>query len=145
MNKVFETLHQVINQFNTLEVVQKEGLYANPSPLLLAELETVIEKLPSRGTLIDIGTAAGIIPHTLHRLGYNVTTIDQPMDGKPSRGLDRAKKSGINTIMAIVGKDAINLPSNTADVIFVGDVIEHLPDSPRPFMAEIASLLKPRG
>jgi SAM-dependent methyltransferase len=111
----------------------------------LAETKAVIDKLPPGGTLIDIGTAAGILPHAVHLLGYKVITIDQIINGEPTWGMKHAQALGLETAMATTGKQPVNLPDGTADVIFAGDVIEHLPDSPRPFMREIARILKPKG
>jgi len=145
MNSVTEALDQAIQQFNGLKEVEEQGLFEFPHPLLLAEIKAVVDKLPRGGTLIDIGTAAGILPHAIHLLGYKVITIDQSMSGKPTWGMKRAKALGIGTIMATVGKMHVELSDGTADVIFAGDVIEHLPDSPRPFMKEIARMLKPEG
>ena len=145
MVKISEALDQAIGHFNGLKEVQEQGLFGFAHPLLLAETHTVIKKLPKDGTLIDIGTAAGILPHAIHLLGYKVITIDQSIDGKPTWGMKRAKALGIETKMATVGKEPVALSNEIADVVFAGDVIEHLPDSPRPFMEEIARILKPDG
>ena len=145
MDTISEALDQAINQFNGLREVEEQGLFEFAHPLLLAETQAVIKKLPKDGTLIDIGTAAGILPHAIHLLGYKVKTIDQSMNGKPTWGMERAKTLGIETKMATVGKEQVDLPNDIADVVFAGDVVEHLPDSPRPFMKKIARVLKPDG
>lgn len=142
---ILEALNKAIDTFNALETVREAGLYEQPHPLLLREIEAVCEQLPQRGTLIDIGTAAGILPHTFHLLGYRVITVDQSINGKPTWGMERAKELGMEGVMATVGKEPVGLSDGTADVVFAGDVVEHLPDSPRPFMAEISRLLKPEG
>ena len=145
MDSITEALGQAIKQFNALKEVQEQGLFEFPHPLLLAETKAVIDKLPPGGTLIDIGTAAGILPHAIHLLGYKVITIDQSINGEPTWGMKRAQALGLETAMATIGKHPVNFPDGTADVIFAGDVVEHLPDSPRPFMKEIARILKPKG
>jgi SAM-dependent methyltransferase len=145
MNSISEALGEAIKQFNALKKVQEKGLFEYPHPLLLAETKAVVDKLPPGGTLIDIGTAAGILPHAIHLLGYKVITIDQSIKGKPTWGMKRANALGIGTVKTTVGKEPLNLPNKTADVVFAGDVVEHLPDSPQPFMKEIVRILKPEG
>ena len=69
MDSIDEALAEAIKQFNALEDVKKQGLFEYPHPLLVAETRAVVDKLPPGGTLIDIGTAAGILPHAVHLLG----------------------------------------------------------------------------
>jgi SAM-dependent methyltransferase len=46
---------------------------------------------------------------------------------------------------ARVGIAPLPLPDNSLDVVFVGNVIEHLPNSPQSFMADLKRVLKPGG
>ena len=106
----------------------------------------VLHRLPPRGTLIDIGAGFGIFPRMVRILRPEARVI--VVDSERSAGtgdVDKLKGTGIETILAIVGETAVPHPDGVADVCFAGDVIEHLPHSPRPFVLELRRLLRPGG
>src|SRR5688500_8842442 len=96
------------------------------------EIEHIADKLPAGGSLLDVGSGPGFVPRYFHNLGFKVISVDFPGTG----GLDALKALmdvGIEGHYLQVGAKPLPLPDNSLDVVFVGNVIEHLPDSPRPF------------
>jgi len=119
------------------------GLHLAPHRFV-AVVGTILEHFPDGGTFIDIGAGDGIVPRMLQKVGAGrVIVIDSAEAGSGS--LDILAALGIETVSATVGAQPVPLPEGTADLIFAGDVIEHLPHSPRPFMLEIKRILKPGG
>lgn len=108
------------------------------------EIERVGGKLPAGGSLLDVGSGHGYVPRYFHKLGFKVISVDFPGTG----GMDALKAlmdQGIAGHYLQVGVETLPLPDNSLDVVFVGNVIEHLPNSPRPFMADLKRVLKPGG
>jgi SAM-dependent methyltransferase len=112
--------------------------------LVRFEIERVAGKLPAGGSLLDVGSGHGYVPRYFHKLGFKVISVDFPGTG----GRDALKAlidQGIEGHYLQVGVEPLPLPDNSLDVVFVGNVIEHLPNSPRSFMADLKRVLKPGG
>ena len=108
------------------------------------EILAVARKLPKSGTLLDVGCGTGFVPRYFHYLGAKVISVDFPGTG----GLDALKSlmnQGIQGHYVCVGAEPLPLPDNSIDVVFVGNVIEHLADSPKAFVADLKRVLKPSG
>jgi SAM-dependent methyltransferase len=108
------------------------------------EIDQVARKLPANGTLLDVGSGPGFVPRYFHKIGHKVISVDYPGAG----GFDALKAlmdAGIEGHYVHVGVDALPLPDETVDVVFVGNVIEHLPNSPRGFMADLKRVMKTGG
>ena len=115
-----------------------------PDPLKLAQLKQLTEFLPERGSVLDVGTGQGLVPHALHLLGYSVFSVDAPrLSG--TGPLDRLRDLGIPGAYGEVGVDQLPLDRESVDAVFAGDVIEHLPDSPKPFLEHLSEVLRPGG
>ena len=108
------------------------------------EIGHIARKLPARGSLLDVGSGPGFVPRYFHKLGFKVISVDFPGTG----GMDALKvlmDAGIEGHYVEVGAQPVPLPDDSLDVVFVGNVIEHLPNSPRPFVADLKRVLKPGG
>lgn len=108
------------------------------------EVDQVARKLPAGGTLLDVGSGPGFVPRYFHKIGHKVISVDYPVTG----GFDALKALmdlGIQGHYVHVGVEALPVPDNSVDVVFVGNVIEHLPNSPRQFMADLKRVMKPGG
>ncbi len=79
------------------------------------------------------------------RLGHSVVTVDVARKDSQREGLDRLIALGAEGHLAWVGEEEVPIAESSIDVAFAGDVIEHLPGSPKRFLAEIRRLLKPGG
>jgi len=115
-----------------------------PSRLHHVELDTINRILPAGGSLVDIGTGLGLVPTTFHLLGHSVISTDFPTTGGVQH-LNRLMDYGIRGHFLEVGKDPIPEPDDSVDVVFVGNVIEHLPHTPRYFLQDLIRILKPGG
>ena len=108
------------------------------------EIGRIASKLPKGGTLLDVGSGPGFVPRYFHELGVDVISVDYPGTG----GLDALKvlmDLGIRGHYAQVGVDRLPLADNSVDVVFAGNIIEHLPISPKSFMADLKRVIKPGG
>lgn len=108
------------------------------------EIGSVAGKLPAGGSLLDVGSGHGVVPRYFHKLGYKVISVDFPVTGG-TYALKSLMDLGIEGHYLQVGVEPLSLPDNSLDVVFVGNVIEHLPNSPRPFMADLKRVLKSGG
>jgi 2-polyprenyl-3-methyl-5-hydroxy-6-metoxy-1,4-benzoquinol methylase len=114
---------------------EKESLqirdYAN-TRALLARL------YPQRGKIVEIGSGLGFQLEAFRKEGWEVLGID------PDRNSCRhaTQKLNIPTIASTL--DAAALPDESADVVLMLHVIEHLPD-PVATLREINRVLKPGG
>jgi ubiquinone/menaquinone biosynthesis C-methylase UbiE len=108
------------------------------------EICSIAGKLPPGGTLLDVGSGPGFVPRYFHKVGQKVISMDFPGTG----GLDALKvlmDIGIQGHYVQVGVETLPLPDDSIDVVFVGNVIEHLPNSPKRFMADLKRVIKPGG
>lgn len=108
------------------------------------EIERIGGKLPTGGSLLDVGSGPGFVPRYFHKLGFKVISVDFPGTGGRD-ALQALKDVGIEGHYVQVGVETLPLPDDSLDVVFVGNVIEHLPHSPRSFMADLKRVLKPGG
>jgi 2-polyprenyl-3-methyl-5-hydroxy-6-metoxy-1,4-benzoquinol methylase len=137
---------RVIDDLRQSEMVRRRQLEIAPARLHIEEIRAIFACLPDRGRLLDVGTGPGIIPETFLRLGYSVVTVDVPPRKEMHRELvDRLTALGAEGHFARVGQEPVPIAPDSVDVAFAGDVIEHLAGSPRPFLAEIARVIKPGG
>lgn len=111
----------------------------------LAVVREICMHLPIGGTHVDIGAGDAIIPRMIAKLGAGRVVVVDSEDSAGKGGVDLLAGTGIETILATVGIDPVPMPAESVDLIFAGDVIEHLPHTPRYFMNEIMRLLRPGG
>src|ERR1035441_10012471 len=108
------------------------------------EIEHIAAKLPKGGSLLDVGSGPGFVPRYFHEAGAEVISVDYPSTG----GLDALKvllDQGIKGHYLQVGVEPLPLADNSVDVVFAGNIIEHLPNSPKSFMADLKRVVKPGG
>ena len=137
-------LAEAIEEFRKSSFAQRYGFTIDSDRLLRAELETITRYLPAHGSCVDIGTGHGIVPIVLHRMGYDVMSIDYPTAGG-SEAAERIAALGVRVHYADVGHDVNPLPDATVDVVFAGNVIEHIPHTPRHFLSACRAMLRIGG
>lgn len=134
---------QALDVFNTSSFAAEKNFREHSKPLQWAEIQAIAKHLPAGGALLDIGTGTGILPHAFHLMGASVHSVDLPSEtGAPLR---RLQDLGIKGSWLEVGPQPLPYAENSFDVVFAGDVVEHIPGSPRPFMTEVVRVLKPGG
>jgi 2-polyprenyl-3-methyl-5-hydroxy-6-metoxy-1,4-benzoquinol methylase len=137
-------LSTAAEEFHHTHISRDHGFRYDTLRLQEFEGKVVCRYLPANGLLLDIGTGAGLIPRAMQLMGYKVYSVDFPQAGG-TESLERLMALGITGYYAEVGHDRLPLADESVDVIFCGNVIEHIPHSPRPFLAECLRLLKPGG
>lgn len=113
------------------------------NPIALEE-HVMFSLLPKSGcsapkTVLDIGCGVGDVSVKVQELGFQVTGIDF------SRvAVEKAKEQGINALHVDVDRDGLAFPDANFDVVWAGDVIEHVFD-PLQLFSEMARVVKPDG
>ncbi len=94
--------------------------------------------LPSSGTVLDVGCAAGYFLAVMREKGWTVTGVE-PSETIASFGMRKFD------IPILVGRvEQMSLKAASFDLITLWDVIEHVPN-PREFLLHLRKLLKPGG
>lgn len=122
---------------------QRENMrYANGAGNPIEEEEGVMFSLLPResGRLLDIGCGVGSISLELQKKGFDVTGIDFS-----EVAIEKAKERGVSAHVVDVDKEGLSAFSdNHFDVVWAGDVVEHVFD-PLFLFAEVKRVLKPTG
>lgn len=109
------------------------------NPITLEE-EIMFSLLPkSRGKLLDVGCGIGTISLELQKKGFDVSGIDFS-----SVGVKMANDIGIKATVCDLDKSGIPFENDFFDVVWAGDIIEHVFD-PIFMLKEISRVLKPSG
>ncbi len=105
------------------------------------EEKVLLSFLPESGNkkLLDIGCGTGEITLELKNKGFDVTGIDFS-----EVAVKKAREKGLNIILSDFDKDGIKFPDNSFDIVWAGDIIEHVFD-PMFLFKEIARVLRPDG
>lgn len=145
MNRYFEDLYlSISNSYNRTFLSKEKGYTHIPNDYELAELSLIGEKIKKGSNFLDIGTGMGIAPRFAKKLGAKVTTLDS-YEASGSDAIENIKSEGIETLFLDILKDKIPIEDNSIDIIFFGDVIEHLLHSPKRALLEFNRILKPGG
>jgi len=111
--------------------------FINPIEL---EEKIMFSSLPAkRGKLLDIGCGEGTVSLELQERGFKVYGIDFSYVA-----VNKAKEKGINAIEHDVDKDGIPFEDTFFDVVWAGDVVEHVFD-PIFLLKEIHRVSKTNG
>ena len=93
-----------------------------------------------REKIADIAGGAGIVAEWLQKRGYEVSLVEFS-----EKAVEKAKSKGLNVFEnKIEGIHSLPFVANYFDIIFFGDIIEHLFD-PESALREIKRILKPNG
>lgn len=116
--------------------------YANgaDNPVEMEE-EVMFSLLPDgRGkSLLDIGCGVGTIGVMLKARGFEYAGIDLS-----EVGVKRAVQKGLNATVSDIDGDGLRFPDASFDVVWAGDVLEHVFD-PIGMLSHVARVLKPGG
>jgi SAM-dependent methyltransferase len=97
-----------------------------------------IERHRNPGRLLDLGCWVGFFPAEAAQRGWSATGVE------PSRFASTYAREKLGVEVISAGLFDAELPESTFDVVFLGDVVEHLPD-PAEAVRRIGSLLAPEG
>ncbi|HCV44269.1 MAG TPA: hypothetical protein DGH68_12345 [Bacteroidetes bacterium] len=102
-----------------------------------ALLNRIRQHKPS-GDFLEVGCAGGAFLNAAREVGFNVKGVEYSTEAA-----DFARKR-FNLDVTTGNLEGVGFPSASFDVIFMGDVLEHLPD-PRATLAEIHRVLRTGG
>jgi 2-polyprenyl-3-methyl-5-hydroxy-6-metoxy-1,4-benzoquinol methylase len=97
----------------------------------------ILEEMPGR--LLDIGCGSGSYGARFTGWGYTVYGIDLTLEQ-----IETAKSRGVTTLVHDLNSGHLPFHNSSFDIIFAGEVIEHLVDTSF-FLRELYRVLKPRG
>lgn len=119
----------------------REGNYLEGEASRLPEYQEILSALKafrSQGRLLEVGCAAGSFLDQARQAGYDVEGVDVS-----AWASDQARdRYGIRVRVGRLPE--VNLPNQSFDLAFMGDLLEHEPD-PLRLMQEVHRLLKPGG
>jgi SAM-dependent methyltransferase len=97
-----------------------------------------IRRLRPSGAFLEVGCAAGAFLNAVRNEGYEVTGVELSQEAS-----ERARSDyGLNVIQGDLLQ--ANFPDGSFDVVYMGDVLEHLPD-PLRTAREVHRILRPGG
>jgi 2-polyprenyl-3-methyl-5-hydroxy-6-metoxy-1,4-benzoquinol methylase len=101
-------------------------------------LHRYLDTLPPKPKLLDLGCGDGQLSQRFQHLGYQVYGLDIS-----ASNVKLAQTRGIKAKTTDISKK-FPFPNRTFDVVFAGEIIEHLFDT-LGFLKEIHRVLKPNG
>jgi len=121
------------------------GDYFAERPALLADAQGLIDAFDAmvapRGatapTLLEVGCASGAVLEAAQRRGWEVAGVEYSADAA-----EEARAHGVP--VTVGGLAEARLPADRYDVVFLGDVLEHVPD-PLATLREVHRVLAPTG
>jgi 2-polyprenyl-3-methyl-5-hydroxy-6-metoxy-1,4-benzoquinol methylase len=96
-----------------------------------------LEPLRGQGRLLEVGCASGLLLKRARERGWAVTGVEFSPEA-----VAQARSLGLDVHQGTL--DEARLQADTFDVVFMGDVLEHVPDC-RETLAEVARVLAPGG
>lgn len=140
------------------------ALYPEPDSVFYAKLLNhrllMLDLIPQAcrqpGTkMLDVGGGKGRMSVVLSELGLHCATVDILYEEENTltpggklyipRLKSYLENKGINVIPQDFYADGLPLADNQFDLAIFSEVIEHLPNSPKPILAEIYRVLVPNG
>lgn len=140
------SLEQVIENYNRTSFAAEFPFFHNEAPYHQLLVDLGLKYLPAdgRATVLDIGTGRGICPRFFASRGIHSITLDFPTTAGTS-ALQSAARAGIETHECDCSQGRFPVESSSVDCVYLSDVIEHLPHSPKWMLQEIYRVLRPGG
>lgn len=117
-----------------------EGDYLASEAVRIEEYRRILSKIASLTDgrkLLEVGCAAGGFLKEARSQGWEVTGVDI------SEWAVKTAKERFELDVRLGSLEEMNFPDASFDVIFFGDLLEHLPN-PLSFISETARIIKPR-
>ncbi len=142
-NKLEKIYFETLQEYNNTPLAKDEGWTREYSKYTFTQIKMINEVLIKDAKILDIGTGSGIVPIFFKKKNYNVITIDNFETG--GNALSNINLFEIKNKNVDLNKGHLPFEDNEFDVINMGDVIEHLPNSPKKVMIECNRVLKKNG
>lgn len=112
----------------------------NPKNPIDQEEHLMFSLLPaSAKDLLDVGCGVGTISLELQKRGLTVTGVDFS-----EVAIEKAQEAGLNTSVSDVDEDGLKFPDQTFDVVWAGDIVEHVFD-PISLLQEACRVMRDDG
>ena len=140
------SLEQVIEEYSRTPLAAEYPFSQGELPYHQLLVDVGLKYLPADGcpTVLDIGTGRGICPRFFSSRGIRTITLDFPTTAG-LEALQSAERAGIEAHECDCSQGQFPLASNSVDCVYLADVIEHLPHSPKAMLHEIYRVLRPGG
>jgi ubiquinone/menaquinone biosynthesis C-methylase UbiE len=140
------SLKRVIEDYNLTSFAVEFPISESELPYHQMLVDLGLKYLPEDGpsTVLDIGTGRGICPRFFASRGIRSITLDFPTTGG-NDALQSAACAGIETHECDCSKGQFPVESNSVNCVYLSDVIEHLPHSPKAILNEIYRVLRLGG
>ena len=135
---------EVLCEYNQSNLATDFGYHQDYSHYVFKEICICYDLINENSKILDIGTGSGILPRFFKKLGHDVWSIDSSKVSGSS-ALNNIAKAGITPIDLDISTDSIPLDDHSIDLIFMGDVIEHLIHSPKKILIEFHRILSHSG
>ena len=129
-----EVLEESYESAASTDYVEEEAGQRATATAILEE----IERHRSPGRLLDLGCWVGFFPAEAEKRGWSAVGVE------PSHFASTYAREKLGLEVLSTGIFEADLPEGSFDVVFLGDVIEHLSD-PAQAVSRIRSLLAPGG
>ena len=129
-----EVLEESYEEAASTDYVEEEAGQRATAATILEE----IERHHAPGRLLDLGCWVGFFCAEAQERGWTATGVE------PSRFASAYARDELGLDVIQAGLFDAELPASSFDVVFLGDVIEHLPE-PAEAVRRIGSLLVPQG
>lgn len=144
LQQIKEMYLDVITEYNTTPLSRNDGWVYNWSDFGFIELQKIAKYLTMNGTFVDIGTGRGIAPRFVKKIKESVISFDSK-SAAGSSAIENVKLANIQGEFCDMYNEKLPLSDNSSDLVFFGDVIEHLLHSPKPVLMEFNRILSKEG
>lgn len=127
-------LAESYEEAESADYVEEEAGQRATADAVLAQ----IERFAPPGRLLDLGCWVGFFPSQAEHRGWTATGVE------PSRFASGYAREQLGLDVLTADLLEADLPQGAFDAVFLGDVIEHLPD-PGAALRRVAGLLAPGG
>ena len=129
-----EVLEESYEEAASTDYIEEEAGQRATAASILEQIECH----RATGRLLDLGCWVGFFGSEAQKRGWSATGVE------PSRFASDYAREELGLEVVSAGLFEADLPEGSFDVVFLGDVIEHLPD-PAEAVRRIHSLLAPEG
>jgi 2-polyprenyl-3-methyl-5-hydroxy-6-metoxy-1,4-benzoquinol methylase len=139
-------LEQVVADYNKTQLAVEFPFLPAELPYHRLLVDLGLKYLPEEGrpAVLDIGTGRGICPRFFASRGIRTISLDFPATAG-NTALECAAEAGVETHECDCSQDRFPLESESVNCVYLGDVIEHLPHSPKWMLSEIYRVLRRGG
>lgn len=138
-----ENYIKVLNDYNQSPFSKSDGWKCVYEEYTLTQIRLIYNTLQKGDNLLDIGTGHGIVPIFFKKNNYEVCTIDHFETG--GEALKNIALFNIQTKNVNLNDGKLPFKDKSFNLIYMGDVIEHLPNSPKKILKECHRILKDNG